>query len=78
MTIWRLLEEGAYLFKGIFAQFINMQEKKILASVMKSKKKNFSEIINRIHNNVWYFYPTWKLIISEKCVVTPDFLFGFQ
>ena len=24
------------------------------------------------------FFPNWSLIISEKCMVTPNFLFGYQ
>ena len=38
-----------------------------------SKKKN-----SKINSNVWCFFPNRSFLNSEKCMVTPNFLFGYQ
>ena len=47
------------------------KEKILINNICKKKK------IAKIHNNVWNFSPNFNLIISKKCVVIPNFLFGF-
>ena len=32
----------------------------------------------KIESNVWRSFSNWSLIISQKCMATPNFLFGFQ
>ena len=32
----------------------------------------------KIQSNVWRSFSNWSLIISQKCMATPNFLFGFQ
>ena len=32
----------------------------------------------KIQSNVWRSFSNWSLIISQKCIATPNFLFGFQ
>ena len=59
--------------------------------LLKSKKKiggnhafledNISTIFVKsfkIQSNVWRSFPNPSLIISEKCVVTPNFLFAYR
>ena len=47
-----------------------------------SKRKSgvtmHSEERLNIQSNVWNLVPNWKFIISEKCVITPNFQFGSQ
>ena len=35
--------------------------------------KNF-----KIQSNVWRSFSNWRLIISQKCMLTPNFLFGYK
>ena len=81
------IKNGAF-----FALFITMREKQTLASAIESKKKiggdntffrgNSATLIQKapvkIQNKVWIFSQPKPLIISEKCVVIPNFLFRFQ
>ena len=75
----------------IFAQFKTMRRKQNLASALGIQKKIGGNHAFFRENEAWiwkrtpyialYFKAFYKycwLIIFEKCVVTPNFLFGFQ
>ena len=52
-----------------------------LANAMQGARKDWKKkhgFNTAIINYVWRFFPSWSLIISEKCMVTPNFLFGYQ
>ena len=69
-----------------------MREKQILTSVIEIQieiggnhaffEDNLKSTIFvksfKIQSNVWRSFLNSSLIISEKCVVTPNFLFGYQ
>ena len=82
------IKDGTSNYKGIFVQFLTMWEKQILARAIWIQKENWgwpyifrdneATIIPesvKTHNNVWhFFFPNWSLVMSKKCVVTPNFL----
>ena len=71
---------------------LNIREKQILTSVIEIQKEiggnhalfedNLKSTIFvksfKIQSNAWRSFLNSSLIISEKCVVTPNFLFGYQ
>ena len=64
-----------------FSRFMTMREKQILARDIEIQKENWGTNIlqsSKIQSNVWRLFPNRSSIISEKCMVTPNFIFGYQ
>ena len=76
------------LIQGYFCTVQTYAEKEELSKCSRYQKRkfgvttHFSEIVKlqfgKEHHTLLYILKLFNLIIFEKCVVTPNFLFGFQ
>ena len=41
-------------------------------------KQQYSKTQQNTKQCMVFFFPNWSFFISEKCMVTPDFLFEYQ
>ena len=55
-----------------FSKIINQQY------LQKNKNKKIKKKSFKIQSNVWRSFPNSSLIIPDKCMVTPNFLFRYQ